>query len=196
MITLISFLFTLIGSINWFCIGVLQYDFIAGIFGSQANIFSRIIYAFIGLSAVWIIYSLIKEKGKLKIFGRSNGKGLLSKLGKKSNQNNKESVGHTHYNAENTTAETPQNHNQNQGFYNANTANAHLQETQSTHYTPPIEKQNNSDAHTPETKSTHNISPKERQNNTEAQDRQNSFNAIFDEQTEKQNNSNKQKPDS
>lgn len=79
MISLICFLLTLAGSVNWFCIGVLQYDFIAGLFGSQANVFSRIIYAFIGLSSVWLVFALIKGKGRLKIDGkRSTDKSLLT----------------------------------------------------------------------------------------------------------------------
>lgn len=72
MITLICFILTLAGSINWFCIGVLQYDFVAGLFGSQANVFSRIIYAIIGISAIWLVVELIKGKGRLKIFGKDN----------------------------------------------------------------------------------------------------------------------------
>lgn len=80
MISLICFILTLAGSINWFCIGVLQYDFVAGLFGSQANIFSRIVYALIGLSSIWLIYALIKGKGKIKIDGkRSTDKALLGK---------------------------------------------------------------------------------------------------------------------
>lgn len=70
MISLICFLLTLLGSVNWFCIGVLQYDFVAGLFGSQANVFSRIVYAFIGLSSVWLVYALIKGRGKIKIDGK------------------------------------------------------------------------------------------------------------------------------
>ena len=78
MISLICFLLTLAGSVNWFCIGVLQYDYVAGMFGSQANVFSRIIYTFIGLSSVWLVFALIKGKGKLKIDGkRSTDRSLL-----------------------------------------------------------------------------------------------------------------------
>lgn len=85
MISLICFLLTLLGSINWFCIGVLQYDFVAGLFGSQANVFSRIIYALIGLSSIWLVFALIKGKGKIKIDGkRSTDKSLIGKNKKQS----------------------------------------------------------------------------------------------------------------
>ena len=68
MLTIIAFLLTLIGSVNWLLIGLLQYDFIAGIFGYQASIFSRIIYIVIGASSVFLIIKLIKNKGSLPIW--------------------------------------------------------------------------------------------------------------------------------
>ncbi len=64
-----AFLLSCLGGINWFMIGVLQYDFIAGIFGTQANIFSRLIYAFIGVSAIYILAVTTFSKGRLKLFG-------------------------------------------------------------------------------------------------------------------------------
>ena len=67
MVSVITFIIMAIGSLNWLCIGVLQYDFIAGLFGSQANVFSRIIYAIIGISAFFVCFALIKGKGKLKL---------------------------------------------------------------------------------------------------------------------------------
>ena len=89
MISLICFLLTLAGSVNWFCIGVLQYDYVAGLFGSQANVFSRIIYTFIGISSVWLVFALIKGKGRLKIDGRrSTDRSLL--LNKKKSAYNTE----------------------------------------------------------------------------------------------------------
>ena len=94
MISLISFIIVLIGAFNWFCIGVLQYDFIAGIFGSQANIFSRLVYAIVGFSAIWLIYATIKQRGKVYVNGKKeNDKQLLGKLAKratKSDKNNKD----------------------------------------------------------------------------------------------------------
>lgn len=65
MITLIAFLLLLIGSANWLTIGLLQFDFVAGLFGSQSNIFSRIVYVLIGVGAIVTVINLIKHKGKL-----------------------------------------------------------------------------------------------------------------------------------
>lgn len=50
-------------------IGALQYDFVAGIFGTQANIFSRIIYLIIGVAGIYIAFVTLINKGQLKLFG-------------------------------------------------------------------------------------------------------------------------------
>lgn len=67
MLSLISFILVCIGAANWFTIGVLQYDFVAGLFGSQSNIFSRIIYALVGIASIIVVFNLIKNKGKFII---------------------------------------------------------------------------------------------------------------------------------
>lgn len=65
MIALISFILVLVGCANWLTIGILQFDFVAGLFGSQANIFSRIVYFIIGVASIIVTINLIKNKGKL-----------------------------------------------------------------------------------------------------------------------------------
>lgn len=65
MLRIIAFIVTILGGINWLAIGMLQYDFIAGLFGTQANIFSRIIYTLVGVSAIYIACIMIAHKGKL-----------------------------------------------------------------------------------------------------------------------------------
>lgn len=67
MISLISFILAIIGCINWLSIGILQFDFVAGIFGSQSNIFSRIVYTLVGIAAVIVTFNLLKNKGKFVI---------------------------------------------------------------------------------------------------------------------------------
>lgn len=76
MITLISTILVLVGTLNWFTIGALQYDFVAGLFGSQANIFSRIVYVLVGIAGAFITYSVIRNKGKL-VFKNKNDKELF-----------------------------------------------------------------------------------------------------------------------
>lgn len=82
MLTIISFILTLLGSINWLMIGLLQYDFVAGIFGYQASVFSRLIYIIIGASAGVIIFKLIKGRGTLNVLSRRNKRDVAKKIEK------------------------------------------------------------------------------------------------------------------
>lgn len=68
MITFICFLITLFGSINWLSIGMLQYDIIAGFFGTQASMFSRICYIIFGFAALWLGVMAIRGKGRIHVF--------------------------------------------------------------------------------------------------------------------------------
>lgn len=73
MLAFISFILVLIGSVNWFCIGILQYDFVAGLFGSQSNVFSRLVYTIIGIASIIVAVNLIKNKGKFIVsFKKAN----------------------------------------------------------------------------------------------------------------------------
>ena len=74
MITLIAFLISLAGSINWLMIGLLQYDFIAGLFGFQASLFSRLFYILFGISALYLVIRVIANKGSVKIYERKKRK--------------------------------------------------------------------------------------------------------------------------
>ena len=69
MFRLFAFILTCLGGLNWLMIGALQYDFIAGIFGTQANVFSRIVYVLIGVASMYILVVTIFSKGRLKLFG-------------------------------------------------------------------------------------------------------------------------------
>lgn len=70
MMTLFAFLITLFGCFNWLSIGMLQYDIVAGFFGTQAHIFSRIIYIIVGFSAFYLIGAVIKQRGKVNLMRR------------------------------------------------------------------------------------------------------------------------------
>lgn len=91
MITLICFLVLLFGGINWLSIGALQFDIVAGIFGTQASIFSRILYILVGVATIWIIFQTIRQRGKLNVLKDRLDVPALDKtdrmLAEKSNQN-------------------------------------------------------------------------------------------------------------
>ena len=87
MLSFISFILVCVGAINWFSIGILQYDFVAGIFGSQANIFSRIIYTLVGIAAVIVIANLIANKGKFVVSFKKANKEYDKFMEEKENKN-------------------------------------------------------------------------------------------------------------
>src|SRR5690606_31634992 len=44
-----------IGGLNWGLVGAFQFDLVAALFGGQDAILARVVYALVGLSAVWQI---------------------------------------------------------------------------------------------------------------------------------------------
>ena len=87
MVTLFAFLLLIIGGANWLTIGLLQFDFVAGLFGSQSNIFSRIVYVLVGVGAIVVTINVVKNKGKLAF----NFKKLKPKIMDKTPATNTES---------------------------------------------------------------------------------------------------------
>ena len=53
MVTWISWLFVIVGAINWGLIGLFNFDLVATLFGGPAGFASRIVYTLVGLAAVW-----------------------------------------------------------------------------------------------------------------------------------------------
>ena len=67
MYRILAFILMCVGGLNWLMIGSLQYDFVAGVFGTQANVFSRIIYVIIGIATMYILCVTLFSKGRLKL---------------------------------------------------------------------------------------------------------------------------------
>ena len=89
MLALFTFIITIIGSLNWLCIGFFQFDFVAGLFGTQSSIFSRFVYIIIGVSSVFLTYAVIRYKGRLTIRKNKNqDQVLLNKQPAPQNLNN------------------------------------------------------------------------------------------------------------
>jgi uncharacterized membrane protein YuzA (DUF378 family) len=55
ILNVVAMILVIIGAINWGLIGFFQWDLVAAIFGGQAAIVSRIIYALVGLAGLWCI---------------------------------------------------------------------------------------------------------------------------------------------
>lgn len=67
MLSIISYIIVMFGCVNWLSIGFFQYDIVAGLFGYQGSIFSRIVYIIVGICAIYLTYSVIKHKGKISV---------------------------------------------------------------------------------------------------------------------------------
>ncbi len=62
MLDKIALTLLIIGGINWGSVGLFQFDLVAWICGGQTGIISRIIYALVGLSALWCITLLFRDR--------------------------------------------------------------------------------------------------------------------------------------
>ncbi len=58
----IALVLTIIGGINWGLVGIFKFDLVAYICGGQTASVSRVIYTLVGLSALWCISLLFRER--------------------------------------------------------------------------------------------------------------------------------------
>ena len=85
---IISIIGIIVGGLNWMSIGLLQYDFIAGFFGTQASIFSRLIYIAIGVCTIYVLFDLIRNRGKILLFNRKGKNNSTEKMQSHTTNNN------------------------------------------------------------------------------------------------------------
>lgn len=57
----IALILAIIGGLNWGCIGLFQFDFVAALFGGDASMISRIIFTLVGVAALWCISLLFRD---------------------------------------------------------------------------------------------------------------------------------------
>ena len=57
----VALILSIIGSLNWGLVGLFKFDLVAWIFGGQAAVISRIIYALVGLAGLWCITLLFRR---------------------------------------------------------------------------------------------------------------------------------------
>jgi len=57
----IALALAVIGAINWGLIGFFKFDLVAALFGGQLSVVSRIIYALIGIAAIWVTTLLFRN---------------------------------------------------------------------------------------------------------------------------------------
>ena len=58
----IALILSIIGGINWGLVGIFRFDLVAYLFGGQTSSISRVIYTLVGLSALWCISLLFRER--------------------------------------------------------------------------------------------------------------------------------------
>lgn len=52
----------IIGGLNWGSVGLFQFDLVAFASGGSGSMISRVIYTLVGLSAVWCVSLLFRDK--------------------------------------------------------------------------------------------------------------------------------------
>lgn len=62
MLDKIALTLLIIGGINWGSVGLFQFDIVAWICGGQTGVVSRIVYALVGLCALWCVTFLFRER--------------------------------------------------------------------------------------------------------------------------------------
>ena len=58
----IALALAIIGGLNWGSIGIFGFDLVAFLFGGSASAMSRVVYTIVGLSAIWCISLLFRER--------------------------------------------------------------------------------------------------------------------------------------
>ena len=65
-LNLVTLVLLIVGGINWGLVGIAQFDLVAAIFGGQDAMLVRVVYALVGLSAIWQIFPLVSgDKGSI-----------------------------------------------------------------------------------------------------------------------------------
>lgn len=52
-LNIVALTLLIVGGLNWLLVGLFQYDLVAGIFGGQDAMLSRIIYVIVGICAIY-----------------------------------------------------------------------------------------------------------------------------------------------
>ncbi len=65
MLDRIALILSVIGGLNWGSVGLFRFDVVAWLFGGADSLISRIIYVIVGLSALWCISLLFRERSAL-----------------------------------------------------------------------------------------------------------------------------------
>lgn len=59
--TILAFILVIVGALNWFLIGLFDFNLVSAIFGSL-TFMSRSIYTLVGLASLWLVFFLLYYK--------------------------------------------------------------------------------------------------------------------------------------
>ena len=72
MLDKIALTLAIIGGINWGSIGLFQFDIVSWICGGSYSVLSRIIFTIVGISALWCISLLVRDRSEVFKTSRSD----------------------------------------------------------------------------------------------------------------------------
>jgi len=58
----LTLVLSVIGYVNWGLVGLFRFDLVAWLFGGASSLISRIIYTLVGLSGLWCISFLFRDR--------------------------------------------------------------------------------------------------------------------------------------
>lgn len=58
----IALILAIIGGLNWGMVGLFGFDLVAALFGGSGSGLSRVVYALVGLAALWCVSLLFRER--------------------------------------------------------------------------------------------------------------------------------------
>ena len=64
MITLIALIITIVGALNWLLIGIFGFNLVTWL-TMGSDIAQRIVYILVGVAGAWLIYFIIRRKGRV-----------------------------------------------------------------------------------------------------------------------------------
>ena len=59
----------IIGGLNWGSVGLFQFDLVAFACGGSASMISRVVYTLVGVSAVWCVSLLFRDRDPVEGHG-------------------------------------------------------------------------------------------------------------------------------
>lgn len=56
-----ALILVIVGALNWLLVGLFGFDLVAAIFGGSHSLFSRVVYALVGISGIWCLKLLMPK---------------------------------------------------------------------------------------------------------------------------------------